>query len=165
MIDVGTAVARPAQPQLSAHDVSHAEWLAVQETAVADAFFANLTDVEIRELPFVWPFWARPKQLAPKGDWTYWLLLAGRGYGKTRTIVEWAKEKARSIPNGRGAIVAATAADARDVLIEGESGILAMSSPDFMPIYEPSKRRITWPNGSVATIFTADQPDRLREPH
>ncbi|MCP4427164.1 MAG: hypothetical protein GY803_21975 [Chloroflexi bacterium] len=82
----------------------------------------------------------------------------------TRTVVEWAIEKARAMPKSRGAIVAATAADARDVLVEGESGFLAVSDPEFMPLYEPSKRRLTWPNGSVATIYSADKPDRLRGP-
>lgn len=95
------------------------------------------------------------------------MYLAGLGMvptHNTKTIAHWAIDKARDMPGSRGAVVAATAADARDVLVEGASGILASSPPDFKPIYEPSKRRLTWPNGSQATIFSADQPDRLRGP-
>lgn len=102
--------------------------------------------------------------MAPAGDWSYWLLLAGRGFGKTRSVTEWARFKAQAMPGSRGAIVSATAADARDIVIEGESGILSISPDWFRPVYEPSKRRITWPNGSLATLYTADEPNRLRGP-
>ena len=108
----------------------------------------------------MWRNLARPNQLPPSGDWRTWLILAGRGYGKTRTINEWALEQAQ--PGTRGAIVAATAADARDVVVEGQSGILTIAPK--RPTYEPSKRRITFANGAVATIFSADEPDRLRGP-
>lgn len=111
-----------------------------------------------------WRQIARPKQLPPEGDWQIWLILAGRGFGKTRTIAEWAIEQARTQPGSRGAIIAATAADVRDVLMEGDSGIMTVSLPDFMPTYEPSKRRVTWPNGSQAITFSADEPKRLRGP-
>lgn len=156
---VGLAVAN-----LEFDELSDAQKLALQPPDVVDQFFSSLTDQEAEALLYEWGFWARRKQKAPKGNWTYWLLLAGRGFGKTKTIAQWAIEKARSMPRSRGAIVAATAADARDVLVEGASGIMASSAPDFMPTYEPSKRRLTWPNGSVATIFSADKPDRLRGP-
>lgn len=111
-----------------------------------------------------WEFWARKKQLAPMTDWRVWLILAGRGFGKTAAIVQWANSQAKAMKRSRGAIIAPTAADARDVLVEGESGILNLSSPSFMPLYEPSKRRLTWPNGSRATLFSADEPNRLRGP-
>lgn len=107
---------------------------------------------------------ARPSQRPPEGDWRFWLILAGRGWGKTRTIVEWAKQQARLMPGSFGALVAATSADTRDVLVEGESGFLATSTDADRPRYEPSKRRLTWPNGSRATLFSADEPDRLRGP-
>lgn len=123
-----------------------------------------MTPDEARHLLYDWQFWARPKQLPPSWDWRTWLVLAGRGFGKSRTITEWAKAQAHAMPGSRGAIVAATAADARDVVVEGESGILAISPPWFKPKYEPSKRRLTWPNGTVATVFSADEPDRLRGP-
>jgi phage terminase large subunit-like protein len=113
-----------------------------------------------------WRFWARPEQIAPEGDWAIWLLLAGRGFGKTRTAAEWIREEARVTADGkrRFALVARTAADVRDVIVEGESGIMNISAPSEMPLYEPSKRRLTWPNGNTATCFTADEPDSLRGP-
>ena len=90
--------------------------------------------------------------------------MAGRGFGKTRTLCEWAHRQAMDRPTSRGAMVAATAADVRDVLVEGESGLLAIAPPWERPDYEPSKRRVTWPNGSQATLFSADVPGRLRGP-
>ncbi len=99
------------------------------------------TPEEALALEYHWPFWARPAQLPPSGDWTGWLILAGRGFGKTRTAMEWARKRAEKMPGCRGALVGRTAADVRDVLVEGESGILAVSPPWFMPVYEPSKRR------------------------
>ncbi len=107
---------------------------------------------------------ARPSQVPPDGDWYTWLILAGRGWGKTRTAVEWALMKARTMPGSRGAIVAATAADARDVLVEGESGFLNVAQGTDLPTYEPSKRRLTWANGSQATLYTAEKPRQLRGP-
>ena len=111
-----------------------------------------------------WPASARPNQLPPAGDWQVWLLLAGRGFGKTRTLAEWVCQQAASGQASRIALVAATAADARDVLVEGQSGILAVSPQWFRPVYEPSKRRLTWPNGAIATTFSAEEPERLRGP-
>ena len=90
-------------------------------------------------------------------------MLAGRGFGKTRTGAEWIREQIAA-GKRRLALVAATAADVRDVIVEGESGILAISPPQFRPAYEPSKRRLTWPNGAIATTFSADEPERLRGP-
>lgn len=105
---------------------------------------------------------AREKQRPPEGDWRIFLVLAGRGWGKTRTIVEWAIEQARTMPKSRGAFVGATASDVRDILVLGESGLLNIASDDFRPAYNPSKRLITWPNGSMALLFSADEPNRLR---
>lgn len=107
------------------------------------------------------PLWTpRPNQRPPDGDWRKWLILAGRGWGKTRVINEWALTQA--MPGTRGAIIAATAADARDVVIEGQSGLMNIART--RPLYEPSKRRVTFTNGAVATVFSADEPDRLRGP-
>jgi phage terminase large subunit-like protein len=111
-----------------------------------------------------WRVWARDNQLPPDGDWLVWLLLAGRGFGKTRTGAEYVRECVESGAYGRVALVAATAADVRDVLVEGESGLLACAPPWCRPTYEPSKRRLTWPNGALATCYSADEPDRLRGP-
>jgi len=127
---------------------------------MANPFAAQL----VAALENAWPAVARPNQLPPPGDWSIWLLLAGRGFGKTRTLAEWACGQAASGQAGRIAIVAATAADARDVLVEGESGLLAVAPPWCRPLYEPSKRRLTWPNGAIASTFSAEEPERLRGP-
>jgi phage terminase large subunit-like protein len=111
-----------------------------------------------------WRSKARSEQLPPEGDWNVWLLMAGRGFGKTRTGSEWVRELAESKAVGRIALVGPTAADVRDVMVEGASGVLAVASPWCRPIYEPSKRRIEWPNGVVATLYSAEEPDRLRGP-
>jgi phage terminase large subunit-like protein len=116
------------------------------------------------ELGYDWGFIARPKQLPPVGRWSTWMLRAGRGFGKTKTGAETVRLLVESGEYGNGALVAATAADARDIMVEGPSGILAVSPPWFCPIYEPSKRRLTWPNGATATLFSAEEPDRLRGP-
>jgi phage terminase large subunit-like protein len=130
----------------------------------------NLTDEEADDLLHTWELWARPNQLEPAAvlengeHWVTWLILAGRGFGKTRcgaeTVIKWVREgHCRRI-----ALVAEDSADARDVMVEGESGILACSPRDFRPKYEPSKRRLTWPNCAVATLFSAEDYDSLRGP-
>jgi phage terminase large subunit-like protein len=113
-----------------------------------------------------WSIWGRPEQQAPEGDWAIWAYIAGRGAGKTRTAAEWVREQAKYTTTGqrRFALVARTAADVRDVIVEGESGIMNVTPPSERPLYEPSKRRLTWPNGNTATCFTADEPDSLRGP-
>lgn len=112
---------------------------------------------------YEWRLWARPEQIEPEGDWTVWLYLAGRGAGKTRSGAEWVREQVEAGVQRIG-LIAPTAADARDVMVEGPSGILAVCPPWNEPHYEPSKRRITWPNGAVASVYSADEPDRLRGP-
>lgn len=111
-----------------------------------------------------WRAQAREKQLPPDGEWSNWLVLAGRGFGKTRTGAEFIREEVRERRMRRIALVGRTAADVRDVMVEGESGILNITPPSERPIYEPSKRRLTWPNGARATTFSADKPDMLRGP-
>lgn len=129
-----------------------------------EAILANLTPDEAEALRWDWRFWARENQLPPPGDWQFWLILAGRGFGKTRSGAEWIIDKARAHDKCRIALVAETSADARDVMVEGESGIIECSPPWFKPNYEPSKRRLTWPNGSQASTYSADEPDQLRGP-
>jgi phage terminase large subunit-like protein len=110
------------------------------------------------------PSWrdiARPAQLAPAGDWTAWLYVGGRGAGKTRAGAEWVHEQVQKGAR-RIALIGPTAGDVRDVMVEGESGIL--NCGPVRPTYEPSKRRVTWPNGAIATTYSADEPDRLRGP-
>ncbi len=125
---------------------------------------AGLSDEEAAALLYDWRFWARPEQLPPSGDWFVWLLRSGRGFGKTRTGAEWVVERARS-GFRRIALVGQSKADVRDTMIElGDSSILKAAPPWFMPKYEPSKRRLTWPNGAVAMVYSGDEPDQLRGP-
>lgn len=147
-------------------NLSLAERFALQDPAERDALFASLADEEIEELEHDWGFWGRPKQQMPTGDWFGWLILAGRGYGKTRTgsegIKKWVDE---SWDNPiRIAGIAETKGDARDVMVEGDSGILSVFPDDRKPKYEPSKRRLTWPNGTQMFLFSGDEPDQLRGP-
>lgn len=134
------------------------------------AFLRELTEGQALALLHSWKFWARPKQLEPSGDWLTWLILAGRGFGKTKTGAETTRSwMCGSTPLSRGrfarmALVAETAADGRDVMVEGDSGIMACHPKEFRPHYEPSKRRLTWPNGAMATIYNGTEPDQLRGP-
>jgi phage terminase large subunit-like protein len=125
-----------------------------------------LSGMNADSLMWDWSVWGRPEQQAPEGDWNIWAYIAGRGAGKTRTAAEWVREEAKYTTTGqrRFALVARTAADVRDVIVEGESGIMNVTPPSERPLYEPSKRRLTWPNGNTATCFTADEPDSLRGP-
>jgi len=138
--------------------------------AQREAALKTISNSQAAKLLYEWPFWARPSQLPPSGDWDGWLILAGRGFGKTRTGAEWVRSMVcGATPHEKGrysrvALVAETAADARDVMVEGESGLLAVHSKGFRPNYEPSKRRVTWPNGATATLFNATEPDQLRGP-
>lgn len=126
------------------------------------AILSSYTSEQLTALRYDWRFWARPNQLPPVGDWRTWLILAGRGFGKTRTAGEWIRRLAESGHYSRLTLVGATASDVRDIMVDGESGILAISPPSFRPRYEPSKSRLTWPNGCVALLFSADEPERLR---
>lgn len=137
---------------------------------------AALAELERHYLDFLdqdWPFWARTDQLPPQlpsaaGSWATWLLLGGRGAGKTRAGAEWV----RAVAAGAGtqgrqspvriALVAETLADARDIMVEGISGLLAVHGAAWRPSFHPSKRRLEWPNGAVAYLFSAEDPDSLR---
>ena len=127
---------------------------------------AAMLGLNMEDVQWDWRFWGRPEQQAPEGNWNIWIYLAGRGAGKTRSAAEWVREQAKYTTTGqrRFALVARTAADVRDVIVEGESGIMNVTPPSERPLYEPSKRRLTWPNGNTATCFTADEPDSLRGP-
>ena len=111
-----------------------------------------------------WRTKARPEQLPPPGDWNGWVVCAGRGFGKTRTGAEWVRELVETGAAGRIALIGPTAADCRDVLVEGPAGILATASPWCRPDYQPALRRLTWPNGAQASTFSAEEADRLRGP-
>lgn len=130
----------------------------------------QLSPLEQEKLYYCWEFWARPNQLIPAhcichyGSWRTWLISAGRGFGKTRTGAETVRRWAEDAATGFITLAAAKALDIRDVMIEGESGILAVSPNNFRPKYEPSKRRVTWPNGVKALLLSADEPDTFRGP-
>jgi phage terminase large subunit-like protein len=114
---------------------------------------------------FYWSLSARPDQLPPDDpDWLVWLLLAGRGFGKTRTGAETVRLQIEHGLSRRIALVAPTAADVRDVMVGGPSGILAVFPEDEKPVYEPSRRRIVFGNGAVAMCYSAERPNRLRGP-
>jgi len=160
---------------MSNRELSRAEIVATLPAERRTAFWSSLSPDERANLEFEWGFWARKSQLPPPGDWSNWLILAGRGFGKTRTGAEWVRANmCGDTPLSRGkwrhvALVAETAADARDVMVaDGKpsdgSGILAVHPPVYRPTYEPSKRRLTWPNGATATLFNATEPDALRGP-
>lgn len=126
----------------------------------------------VHKLTTDWAFLARDEQLPPTDSYKFWLYMAGRGSGKTRTGAEWSKDLVRQGYN-RGGLIAPTAADVRDVMVEGESGLMAICNDwdrDYRgnlmgrPIYEPSKRRVTWENGAMITLYSADEPERLRGP-
>jgi phage terminase large subunit-like protein len=110
-----------------------------------------------------WRFWRRNDQFEPEGDWRTWLVMAGRGYGKTRMGAEWVSALATQYPGARFALVGATLNEARQVMVEGESGLLALPFAE-RPEWEPSLRRLTWRNGTTATLFSAAEPESLRGP-
>lgn len=149
---------------------SLAEWLASLPAKEQAKILSGLDEATANELLFRWDFWGRPNQHEPAGQWFTWMILAGRGFGKTRTGAEWVRRRVcgpTPLAPGKAsriALVAETAADARDVMVEGDSGILSVHPRDFRPTYEPSKRRLTWPNGAVATLFNGVEPDQLRGP-
>jgi phage terminase large subunit-like protein len=131
----------------------------------------KLSTKQRANLKYDWAFWARPDQVTPPGEWwTTWLILAGRGWGKTKTGAETIRSWAcGSTPLAKGqchhiGLIAETSGDARDVMVEGPAGILSCHPKDFRPLYEPSKRRLTWKNGATATLYNAVEPDQLRGP-
>lgn len=144
---------------------SWAALLASQPRKEWDKLLAPLSLRDTADLLYEWGFWARPDQYAPLGQWLTWVINGGRGYGKTRAGAEWVQQKAEDMPGSHGALVSITPGDARDVMIEGgESSILKIARPSFRPEYEPSKRRLTWPNGTTATIYSSKEYEQLRGP-
>jgi phage terminase large subunit-like protein len=138
---------------------------ATREAGGPEKLLAILGTAALDEALRSWPAIARPEQLEPAGEWDTWLILAGRGFGKTRSGAEKIKDWQEAGTCGRMALIGPTAGDVRDAMIEGESGILSLypgKKKWERPKYEPSKRRITWPNGAIATAYSAEEPDRLR---
>jgi hypothetical protein len=139
-------------------------WYARAPRSEIDDFDRRLTKDEQNAYPFVWSQKAHEGQWPPPEDWSIWVIMAGRGFGKTRAGAEWVRMIAESDPTARIALVAATLGEARSVMVEGESGILAHCPPDRRPTFEPSLQRLTWPAGAQATLYSAQEPESLRGP-
>lgn len=113
---------------------------------------------------YLWEYQAREEQLPPPGDWRIWMIMAGRGFGKTRAGAEWVRMIADANPDARIALVSSSLAEARAVMVEGESGLLAICRPGHKPIFEPSLHRIRFKSGAQAQLFSAAEPESLRGP-
>lgn len=144
-------------------DLSFAEQLALLSSAEQTAILAEFGAADLEALGYDWRFWARPQQLPPPGAWHCWLVLSGRGFGKTRMGAEWVRLKARD-PEAVIALVGANAKDVRQIMVEGQSGLLHISPEIERPDFEPSKQRLLWPNGAQGFLYSAQQPDQLRGP-
>ena len=137
---------------------------------MVDEFLNGLGDEALLALPWLFEFWALPHQLPPEGAWKTWVIMGGRGAGKTRAGAEWVRsqvEGARPSDPGRAsrlALVGETVDQVREVMVFGESGILACSPPDRRPVWEATRKRLVWPNGAVAQVFSAHEPESLRGP-
>ena len=129
-----------------------------------------MNDAALVALPYVFEFWALDHQLPPEGDWRTWVILGGRGAGKTRAGAEWVRAQVEGpaplSPGraGRVALIGETFDQVRDVMVFGDSGIVACAPPDRRPAWEATKRRLVWPNGATATAFSASEPEGLRGP-
>ena len=149
---------------------SGAAWLACAAPEEVDAFLSGLTENALASLPWLFEFWALPHQLPPDGDWKSWVIMGGRGAGKTRAGSEWVRAQVEgATPRSAGrarrvALVAETFDQGRDVMVMGDSGILACSPPDRRPVWEAGRRRLVWPNGATATVYSAHEPEALRGP-
>ncbi len=139
-------------------------FLAKEKRSARERLSAILDQGERNEFNYHWNLMARPSQLAPTGDWRVWMIMAGRGFGKTRSGTEWVRQIAEDNPNARIALVAASLAEARSIMVEGESGIIACSPPDRIPVFEPSLKRLRFPNGAIANLYSAGEPEGLRGP-
>ena len=135
-------------------------WNASLSTTQRKSLVQSLSQAEAEALLYDWELWARPLQLAPPGDWRFWLNLSGRGVGKTRTGAEFIR--ARVDRYQYITLCGAIASEVRDVMVEGESGLLSVFPPWQRPVYEPSKRRLTFHTGARAEMLSADEPDRVR---
>ncbi len=149
---------------------SGANWIASADAVVQEQFLDELEEEELLALPYLFEFWAMDHQLPPEGAWRTWVVMGGRGAGKTRAGAEWVRsvvEGARPFDEGacrRVALVGETIEQVREVMIFGDSGILACSPEDRRPEWEAGRKRLVWPNGAVATVHTAHDPEGLRGP-
>jgi hypothetical protein len=150
---------------------SGAAWLASAPLATQEAFLSELSEAELIALPWMFDFWALPHQLPPLDrDWRTWVIMGGRGAGKTRAGAEWVRAMVEGDRPGdpgqasRVALVGETIDQAREIMVMGESGILACSPPDRRPHWEATRKRLVWPNGAVAQVFSAHEPEAMRGP-
>ena len=134
------------------------------EPARRRAELAGLSHRERLAMQPHWRLWAHAGQQPPEGEWHTWLIMAGRGYGKTRAGAEWVRQVAEADPCARIALVGDTLGEVRRVMVEGPSGLLGIGRPKKRPAFEPSKRQLTWPGGAVATLYSAGEPESLRGP-
>jgi phage terminase large subunit-like protein len=125
---------------------------------------AKLSNEQRKALLPYWRVWAHEGQIAPAGAWHTWVIMAGRGYGKTRAGAEWVRDIAEGDPTARIALVADSLGEARRVMVEGPSGLLAIGRADKRPAFEPSRRQVSWPNGAIATLYSGAEPESLRGP-
>lgn len=139
-------------------------WLINASQRTRETLLRHLGKGEAKRLHSDWFFWAREEQVPPASDWRIWLVCAGRGFGKTRTGAEWVNAVARENPAARIALLGASIGEARAVMVEGESGILACSKDKDRPHFEASLRRLTWPKGAQAHLYSAAEPESLRGP-
>jgi len=144
--------------------ISFAQQLARIPEERLGEIFAGLSSSQVASMRRHWPFWTRGNQKQPLGAWRIWLILAGRGYGKTRAGAEWVRAFAGRFGDTHIALVGATMAEARAVMVEGESGLLAITRGEERPTWEPSLHRLRWPNGAVASLYSAADPESLRGP-
>ena len=126
------------------------------------AALADLPATDLAALEHAWPVWARPDQLAPEGAWRTWLLLGGRGAGKTRSASEWVRGEVESGRRRTFGIIGPTADTLRRDVVQGSSGLLEIAPPWCRPTHEPSQRRVVWPDGAVAHLLSSEEPDRIR---
>jgi phage terminase large subunit-like protein len=141
------------------------EWLRKATPKQVEAFIRGLSASDLAEIDPLYEMWAHQAQLPPESGWRTWLMLAGRGFGKTRAGAEWINGVAKSRPGVRIALVGATIADARAVMVEGASGILKVARARRDKVrWEPSLGRLRWRNGSEAQLFSGDNADGLRGP-
>ncbi|BDI59628.1 DNA-packaging protein [Qipengyuania nanhaisediminis] len=140
------------------------DWLSLADDAVRQKLVDALDQAERNEFAYHWRLQAREAQLPPPGAWRTWLVLAGRGFGKTRAGAEWVRMVAESDGAARIALVSSSLAEARSVMVEGESGLLACSPPDRRPSFEASLRRLRYPNGAEVRLYSAAEPESLRGP-
>lgn len=149
---------------------SGASLIASAPIEVQKDFLDELDEQTLMALPFLFEFWALRHQLPPDQDWRTWVIMGGRGAGKTRAGAEWVRtqvEGPKPLSPGRCknvALVGETIEQAREVMVFGDSGIVACTPPDRRPRWEASRKRLVWTNGATATVYSAHEPESLRGP-